>query len=431
MSNKKNKFIISEPNFNPNNGTLYLQYRFEGSYQFIEKITFPKGYDCSDTELLKILFQLLNLACGVSYYKLFCPTEVFTEYNIPQNWANFFKTFYIKGLGELSYNNKLKLNNNISFNFDKSLKIKPFNKSLSESALIAVGGGKDSCVSMSLTTGNWTPFAITMTSLAQPIKKCIQISGKEPLIIHREISPELIKLNKEGIGYNGHLPISGIFAFISLVMAVLYDKKYVILSNEASANSGNLFYDDMEINHQWSKSFEFEKMFFELTGSIIPNFRYFSLLRPISEIQIASIFAQKCQKYFDVFTSCNHAFFINESKRTSWCQKCDKCRFVFLMLAPFMKKEDLIKIVGKNLLNNPENEQGYAELLALSGHKPFNCVGEDWEVQMAFNLLSQNPDWANDLLVKKFKNEKQYTFPFNPNHLIPKEYEYVIKEFKK
>lgn len=189
---------------------------------------------------------------------------------------------------------------------------------------------------------------------------------------------------------------------------------------------------DLTINHQWSKSFEFEKMFCGLTQSITPDFLYFSLLRPISEAFIARLFAQKCEKYFDVFTSCNKAFKLDLNKRIDrWCGSCDKCRFVFLILAPFMDKTTLIQAVGANPLDDKNQAEGYRELLGLSGHKPFECVGEVDECRWAFNQLKQNPQWQEDAVVKALEVPVvPAPFDVSDEHLIPKELQNVMAKFR-
>ena len=197
---------------------------------------------------------------------------------------------------------------------------------------------------------------------------------------------------------NGHVPISGIIAFISVAACILYDKSFVVMSCEGSADEAN--FDD--VNHQWSKSSAFEASFSKLTKAVIPEFSYFSLLRPLSEMQIAAEFAQNCSEYFDVFTSCNHAFHINEKQRIDrWCGTCDKCRFVFLILAPFINKEKLVKLIGCNPLNDETQEAGYLALLGIGQNKPFECVGTYDECRLAFLMLSEKKEWQNDRLVHK------------------------------
>jgi len=58
------------------------------------------------------------------------------------------------------------------------------------------------------------------------------------------------------------------------------------------------------INHQYSKSSEFEKKFRDYLTNLTPSVSYFSLLRPLYELQIAKILA-KLPQYHQVFKSCN------------------------------------------------------------------------------------------------------------------------------
>ncbi|GIW21806.1 MAG: hypothetical protein KatS3mg068_0813 [Candidatus Sericytochromatia bacterium] len=106
--------------------------------------------------------------------------------------------------------------------------------------------------------------------------------------------------------------------------------------NERSANVGNLIKDGLEVNHQYSKSFEFEKdinNYFK--SAVLEDLNYFSFLRPLSELHISKLFSKE-EKYHSVFTSCNSAFKIQEDKRVErWCLNCDKCRFVFFSISAF------------------------------------------------------------------------------------------------
>jgi hypothetical protein len=118
-------------------------------------------------------------------------------------------------------------------------------------------------------------------------------------------------MNTEGY-YNGHVPISGIIAFVLTTAAYLYNYNYIVMSNEKSADEGNTVMDGMEINHQWSKSYIFEQAFADyLRNHISHDVKYFSLLRGMYEIKIAEIFSHYTE-YFDVFSSCNTNFKVTE-----------------------------------------------------------------------------------------------------------------------
>ena len=429
-------FYYKNYDFNEQTGVLTLSYQ-AGSHHFNETITFPKApfvLDKTTKEALHHIFFLTHIAFGISYYKAFLSPDIQIDSGtLSPEQADFFNTFYLNGLGEFSVKNNVNLD--ISFPYEKTILPKKYNISFDDGVFVPVGGGKDSCLSMELLKEIGISATAFSVGSPKPITDCVQKSALNHVVLGRKIAPELLRLNETGSVYNGHVPITGLIAFLLWASSILYNYKYVAMSCERSANSPNMILGGHKINHQYSKSLEFERDFFELTKTITPDFRYFSLLRPLSEMHIAKLFAQKCQNYFDVFTSCNKAFKLDEGKRLNgWCGMCDKCRFVFLILAPFMDKKTLIKIVGKNPLNDENQLTGYEELLGLSGHKPFECVGEVNECQYAMILLAQHPDWKDDKVVAKLSKKVSQTqsdiLITSSNHLIPKRFQNVMAKFK-
>lgn len=68
-----------------------------------------------------------------------------------------------------------------------------------------------------------------------------------------------------------------------------------MLSNETSANETTV--KDSFVNHQYSKSFEFEQDFVSYIKKVTDSdIHYFSLLRPLTEMRIAWLFS-KCKSY--------------------------------------------------------------------------------------------------------------------------------------
>src|SRR5690606_38104912 len=82
-----------------------------------------------------------------------------------------------------------------------------------------------------------------------------------------------------------------------------------------------------------------------------------------------------------------------------------KCHFVFLALAPFMPKTRLVRIFGRNLLDDATQAAGYDALLEFHDHKPFECVGEGRESRAAMATLAARAEWQEDALVKRFVRE--------------------------
>ena len=87
------------------------------------------------------------------------------------------------------------------------------------------------------------------------------------------------------------------------------------MSNERSASDPNLVWNGHEINHQWSKGVEAEGLLrAALAAHAGLTEPYFSLLRSLSELHIARLFAE-FTRYDDVVTSCNQAFKLRDAER--------------------------------------------------------------------------------------------------------------------
>ncbi|MCP4522597.1 MAG: hypothetical protein GY828_00070 [Candidatus Gracilibacteria bacterium] len=360
---------------------------------FEEIISFDDGnFDlrsdiCFDV-LENLLFHL-HLALGISYYKLY-PTEklVIKSGNIEAQGLAFWKKFYQNGLGEFLYTNNIHPEKLFQFSCTSEYHITQQKFSTGERALVPVGGGKDSIVSLELLKKGQIDFDTFVFGKIDPIKeKCIEVTEKKNFFVQRQLSKRLFELNETGEYFNGHVPITGIIAFSMEIVAYLFDYKYLILSNELSANFGNTHWKGIDINHQWSKSLDFEKDFSDYVFRYMnENIKYFSLLRGLYEIKIAEIFSQVGKKYFQNFSSCNKNFKIKKSTSHQglWCNECPKCAFVFSMLFAFLSEKEMLDIFGKNLYKEKKIQTLFEELLGVSGIKPFECVGTNEEVLYAF-----------------------------------------------
>lgn len=270
----------------------------------------------------------------------------------------------------------------------------------------------------------------------QPARtECVAAAGyKSDRIIktYRTIDPNLLELNRMGF-LNGHTPFSAIVAFLGYYCAYITGAKNIVLSNEASANEANV--DGMDVNHQYSKSYEFEKDFFDFTKSFFGfDINYFSLLRPFNELQIAKMFASYPQ-YLNVFKSCNAG-----SKKNIWCGKCAKCLFVFIMLSPFVEKSKLESAFGCNMLEKVELAEDFDGLCGFSGVKPFECVGTAKEVNAALELTLKKYSGTLPVLLEEYKKRRkpisdnkisEIFGEFNRINGIPSEFEDTVREMYK
>lgn len=436
------QFRFLSHSFEANSSLLRLRYGFDDTHEFEEVLEFKGGKQSlteNELQCLDTLGRLVHLVAGISYYKAACPQEISLSTAIPQSLASFLDTLYLQGLGEFAFKNNLSLSGKIRFPFNAEVKSEAFSTALSRKSAVLIGGGKDSLVSIELLKKANEPMVLLSVGNNPLISEVAEATSCEHIVIERTLSKNLFSLNSEG-ALNGHVPITAILSFVAAFAAILYDFDTIVLSNERSANSGNIEFDGMEVNHQFSKSLSCEKMIAECIQSHgVIDIKYFSLLRPLSELSIAKHFSS-LTKYHQIFSSCNTNFKkIGPLPSDRWCKKCPKCEFVFLMLAPFMEPNDLAQIFGGNLLENLDSWQGYEELLGLSQHKPFECVGEKEEVIAAFALLAKADRWNGYSCVKEFvvrekkedwdtENCISKTLAKSSEHLLTKKYETLVYE---
>lgn len=373
----------------------------------------------------------------VSYWKAACsPTVLIKPYRLKPAQRAWWKKLYFQGLGEFFHVNKIEtgMHDFMSFTFEKNTNPVPnvFRIDLDDTFIIPVGGGKDSVVTLSILGKDTQTTAAMVINQRDATMKCIRKAGlnKNTYEVTRTIDPVLLDLNERGF-LNGHTPFSSLLAFSSALAAVITGKKHIALSNESSANEATI--PGTNINHQYSKSFEFEQDFRSyLYEFISPDINYFSFLRPLNELQIGALFSRKTE-YFDVFKSCNVG-----SKTDTWCCNCPKCLFTFIMLSPFIDKSVMVNIFGKNLFENEKLEQTLYQLAGLTREKPFECVGTINEVNSTLAHLCESKmyDPLPFLLEKyqkatsgiKFTSLKDQLNYWNSFHSLLPEPEKILKE---
>ncbi|MDR0931034.1 MAG: hypothetical protein LBM38_04765 [Clostridiales bacterium] len=402
----------------------------------------------------------LGMAELISYWKITCSPNVRIDCDqtLTDEQIKWWKKLYFYGLGEFFYLNDIDTDIesfmciNVA-NSDAEISevniIKPNeheNDNATPSVLIPIGGGKDSAVTLehlknklsqinatadsnnpgssdvppNLYTYIINPRGATLNTL-----KAGKIPHTQAIIATRTLDSTMLKLNAQGY-LNGHTPFSSIVAFSSVLVSQIYGLNYVALSNENSANEPTV--KGQNVNHQYSKSFEFEHDFYIYNTKFLrSNVHYFSYLRPYTEYKIAQMFAQLPREYHKIFRSCNAG-----SKQDKWCCNCPKCLFVYIILSPFLKQDYLTKIFGENLLNKANLREDFLKLIGSVTEKPFECVGSREEVNFALcqaikngyigelidyykttNEYAQYKDRNNDLLER-----------YSKENLIPK----ILKE---
>ncbi|HAX91534.1 MAG TPA: hypothetical protein DCY07_04910 [Rhodospirillaceae bacterium] len=434
-------FIFESYAYAPEKGVLTLAYTYENGLSFEEKIAFPLPVfppDEQTSAALDTCFRLLFLLAGVSYYKAYAPERLICRaFPLDPVTASFVEKVYRNGLGEFAYRNNLDLSDRLKFSVNNIAPPVARPVKLSPRPLVPVGGGKDSIVTIeALKKQGMQPILFALgpkAPLPAPIAGTIGVSGLPFLKVERTLSPTILEANKSG-ALNGHVPITAILSVIAIATALLHGMDSVVLSNEHSASAPNLVKDGQEINHQYSKSFAFEKdLAAYVRGHITPDLHYFSLLRPLTEAAIAQRFAQD-DAYDTVFRSCNTAFRQDAATRGAhWCGACPKCRFIFLALANFMDKERLLRIFGANLLDDAAQTDAFAALCGIDAHKPFECVGTTQESTLLMEHLTHLDAWKNDAVVRElssrfvatpedFSAAYQALFTLQDEHSIPPTY---------
>ena len=390
-------------------GEVRLVYAFDAGPELVERLRFPGApfvLDARRRHAAERALRLLHLIAGVSYFKAAAPATLRIESApIDAGTAAFLQTVYEQGLGEFAHRNGLSLRGRIRFPAEASGEGGAERLGLAPSALVAIGGGKDSLVSIEALRAAGVEQTVTWVGQAPLIRACAERTGLPMLQVERQLAGQLFEFNRQG-AWNGHIPVTAINSAILALAAILRGERNVVFSNERSASYGSLIPGSGEVNHQWSKGWAFEQAFAaELRRTVAADLDYFSLLRPLSELAVARQFARS-DRYDAHFSSCNRNFhLLGERPAGRWCGVCPKCHFVFLALAPFVSKPRLVGIFGRNLLDEPANAAGFDALLEYREHKPFECVGEARESRAALAWLAASPVWREDALVARFARE--------------------------
>ena len=441
LRSKYPKFIYNSYKIWDEEDKICIEYDFEieGLTNFMPRIEILKKDFCfKDINLDKVKNMVFNLGMieAISYFKATCsPQFIIKCGKLDDFQEKWFKKLFYLGLGEFRYVNNIKASEEKFFEIiscGESLDVQEEEDTL-DGIIIPVGGGKDSNVTLDLLKDYKEKSLAFRIGKNEVSTECAKIAGfdeKKIIEVKRTIDKNLIDLNSKGF-LNGHTPFSAMVAFLTYLCSYLLGKKYVALSNEASANESNV--DGENINHQYSKTIEFENDFREYSKKYLKgNVEYFSMLRPISELQIAKLFSG-LDEYHQIFKSCNVG---SKSKPWKWCCDCPKCLFVYTILSPFLYKEKLVNIFGEDLFEREDLLKTFIELCGFGETKPFECVGTYSEIRYSVSEVIKSLDAdGKDLpyLLNYYKekyelsNEELLKY-YNNEHNVPEEFEKILKE---
>jgi hypothetical protein len=384
-------------------GRLELAYRF-GELELTETLQLPGAPfrpDAERSEAIESALDLLHWVAGVSYWKAACPATLIFRDRQPDDWqAAALTRIYRQGLAEFAFENGLDIDAFPPFPGQSGPDTAPADGPLTRRTLVPIGGGKDSLVAWERLARRGEVIDSVQIGTSELIRSIGDALPGRHWVIQRQLDPRLAELNRAG-ALNGHVPVTAINSAILALAALLLDYDRVAFANERSASQASrLDAQGREVNHQFSKSLEFEALFDDwLRRSVHRSLRVFSILRRDRELAICRDFASLVQ-WHDVFSSCNRNFHLDGPRGGRWCGRCPKCTFVFLGLAPFMRPADLRRIFGRDLLDQVDLVEAFAELLALDGVKPFECVGEAEEARAAVVALAGQDDWKDHAVIR-------------------------------
>ncbi|MGN0687649.1 MAG: hypothetical protein ACI4KA_06055 [Oscillospiraceae bacterium] len=437
LREKHKKFIYHSYEFTSEGGSTVLRFHFSiDEFEFRPQWSFPFDIpESCDRALIDRIAFSLGMAELVSYWKCACCPEVEIRCGSLSEWQKqWWKKLYFNGLGEFFYRN------GITPDFSDFMSITAVGAAPDElsdksprngGVLVPVGGGKDSVVSLELLKKHGCdiyPYIINPRGTTLDCVKAAGIPESRTVGVHRTIDKTLLELNKRGY-LNGHTPFSAVVAFSAELFAAAKGLRYIALSNESSANEP--YVDGTSINHQYSKSTEFEGDFREYCDKSFGGFsrcpEYFSLLRPWSEWQIAREFV-KYPQYFGVFKSCNLG-----SKTDVWCGECAKCLYVYILLSAFLDDNQLTEIFGCNMLEKQHLAEMFDGLVLDGEDKPFECVGTRDEIRLSLDMALKLRGENLPALLRRYKSyDRSFSIHalsdyYDSDNFVPDEFIYLLK----
>ena len=384
-----------------------------------------KGLRMDEDILLDSYVFNLGMIEAISYWKSVCAKEFIVRAGyLSQEQILFWHDLYIYGLGEFYYVNDIDFTGKDFMSFrvehpEEALQLEAYDR---DGAVLLASGGKDSSVTLELLKSTSMLKEVLMLNPLPAAKRVVEEAGYTNTILgHRHIDPKLIELNSQGY-LNGHTPFSAYLAFLGLLVARVQGRTYVIASNERSSSEGNILYRGIMVNHQYSKSFDYERRMTEYVVNYMSlSTKYFSFLRPLHDLQVTKLFS-RMPEYHTLFRSCN----VNQ-KQDSWCKKCAKCAFVYLSLFPFLSSGQMNNIFQTDLFEDPIIVDFINDIVTPGNVKPLECVGTEKESLLAVALSVKKYERENLPIPKAFTALIE-NLSLDPDKIIT-EYEHLLKEW--
>jgi hypothetical protein len=420
------RFRITSFEADPASSSAALRYALDDEYQFEERIDFDRAgvaLSPGGERGFERVVRLLHLAAGVSYYKTAAPRRIVVETGaLTRAEMLLCHDIYDRGMREFAYRNGLAVPRDLEIcapgsqhesrgeSYEESHREMAVAEAPESGIAVPIGGGKDSIVVLEALKEpkDLRPLLVSVNS-NPAVGRIASISGLDVARIRRTLDPLLFDLNERG-ALDGHVPVTAIISLLTVAGGYLYGYDTTAIALESSADvptrvlgteANGTEANGIEINHQWSKSVEFEVQLQEvLRESVHESIRFLSPLRRFTELEITAAFAT-LTPYLSAFRSCNRASRIS-APLDGWCLDCPKCRFVFLALAAALGRREVVAVFGADLLDDEAQVEGFCDMLDPL-RKPFECVGTVEEVGQAFHQLFTDPAWSGATVIERIR----------------------------
>lgn len=415
-------FIVHPFEFDEVKQQVEFRYSFDDEVdKFTEVITFQPTENDYDKSALKKSLNLSAILVGTSYYKAFPAKQVVIKGQTLDNWqAQFFNLVYQEGLSQFAFENELTRAELAQFKADDDTNASGDNyQSNDDTPLVLQSGGKDSLLLAQLlekANRQYTPWFMQNSNQHPQVLDSL----KFPLsLAQRKVDIAQLEKAASSGGLNGHVPVTYIVLSLAVAQSILLGKNKVIAAIGNEGEEPHAHIGDLAVSHQWSKTWLAEQQMAKyINDYVAEGFKIGSALRKYSELKIAELFVENCwEKYKYEFSSCNRANYMQgmNNQTLQWCGDCPKCANSFLLFAPFVAPDDLITVfTGQNLFEKPSLQDTFKGLLDVDGvMKPFECVGETTELQLAYHMAHVNyPDqYKLPFTVPESKFDYNKTFP--------------------
>jgi len=396
------EFRVEDARLAVDSGTVRLEFRFAcGETTFAPQVEFaglrPGEAARVTAPTVRRLARALAIVEALSYWKAFCSPVIAAV--LPSGdpaETTWWESFWPKAMGEFFYRNGIDFTGpgflRIAARTGIAADAKPVGSATDTRGtvppLVMFSGGKDSLALTYAIRDDAAPatdFFLYNPTEGQRALAGSLADGGRIIEVRRQVLPELLALNASGRP-NGHTPYSAYLALAALLAGCLRGSPMVLAGNSRSDDEPNVgSYLGMPVNHQWTKSHEFEAALGVYRNRWLPEAPlYSSPLRPLLEVQVIRSLEPHMDAYLQT-ASCNR------TKGRGWCRKCAKCAWVFLATSSLFGHDLAVGKAGGDLFADTELCGLYEAMAGLpgAGDKPFECTGTEDEVRSAIQCAGQ------------------------------------------